>query len=647
MIKTIHMALPRLPLDGNIDLTYRCNNNCRHCWLWVPNNIRNKQKELSFTELKNIIDQARSMGCQAWHISGGEPMLREDFIEIFDYITQKSLTYTLNTNGTLITPKIARLMRRKGRKMVALYGATAEVHDYVTRNPGSFEAAMQGMAYLNEAGANFIIQIVPMRANFHQYNDMLKLAESLSDVSRGSAPWLWFSANHSQTRNREIACQRLDPADVIKLDKPSVKNLLMNKAPSKDFSILNKVDDERLFSKCINSRKDFHIDPYGQMSFCCFIKDPSLRYDLRNGTFKEAWDEFIPSLSEVVLGDQEYFDNCGSCELRSNCRWCPVYSYLEHGRYTAKVDYLCQVAEENRKFKEKMKLTHLQYYQIADITIRLSADFPLLENRFDIRFKEFKVDHPGNDTIAIHLAPHVPGKSDINLGSEVFRRPPWAIYRNRDSWVYLGTSEANNDNLYNVSIYNLDYSKGTIFIHPHVTKLLGMTSLTTYPSDQILLAQVLADRQACIMHSSGIIINGQGLLFVGHSEAGKSTMMKLLRNHGEILCDDRNIIRRYPEGYRLYGTWGAGELPDVSSASAPLRAIFFLEKANTNEVIEITDKIERVSKLLSHLVKALVTEEWWEKIFTLTDKITSEVPIYRLKFDKSGDVVDVLKPFYD
>jgi MoaA/NifB/PqqE/SkfB family radical SAM enzyme len=140
--------LPRLPLDGALDLTYRCNNNCRHCWLWLPSNAPQGQQELSLGEIQRVVHEARQMGCQAWAISGGEPMLRPDFSEIFDLITRKSVSYSLNTNGTLITPEIARLLTRKGRKMVALYGATADVHDRVTRIPGSFEATMRGFVYL-------------------------------------------------------------------------------------------------------------------------------------------------------------------------------------------------------------------------------------------------------------------------------------------------------------------------------------------------------------------------------------------------------------------------------------------------------------------------------------------------------------------
>ncbi len=145
---------PRVPLEGELDITFRCNNNCRHCWIRISPDAPEISEEMSFDEIIRLVDEAKKLGCREWNLNGGEPMLRPDFPEIFDYITRNSSNYSLNTNGTLITPKIAELMKRPGNKMISLYGATAEVNDYITRNPGSFEAAMRGLAYLKEAGAN-------------------------------------------------------------------------------------------------------------------------------------------------------------------------------------------------------------------------------------------------------------------------------------------------------------------------------------------------------------------------------------------------------------------------------------------------------------------------------------------------------------
>ena len=297
-------SFPRLPLQGSIDLTYRCNNSCRHCWLRIPSGDPKGQTELRTDEIKALVDEARRMGCRRWSISGGEPMLRPDFAEIFDYITSHSVSYSLNTNGTLITPEIADLMKRKGSKMVALYGATAEVHDHLTRNPGSFLATMRGFDLLREAGVGFTVQLIPMRDNYHQFPEMVRLAKSLSPHWRVGAAWLFLSSSSDPVRNAEIARQRLSPKDVIELDNPDLSNEEPLEAEI-DHAFCRSGDDQ-LFAKCIELRRDFHVDPYGQMTFCCFIKDPDMRYDLRHGSFREAWEEFIPSLKNKVRGKKEY-----------------------------------------------------------------------------------------------------------------------------------------------------------------------------------------------------------------------------------------------------------------------------------------------------------------------------------------------------
>ena len=343
---------PRLPLEGHLDLTYRCNNDCLHCWLRISP-AAERRRELSFDEIRSIVDEARLLGTRQWAISGGEPMLRPDFPEIFEYLTDKAVSYALNTNGTLITPKLARLLKRRGSKMVALYGATRETYEHITRNAVGFEQVMQGFRYLKEAGAGFIVQLVPMKSNRHEWERMVELAGSLSDIWRVGAPWLYLSSCRDQDLNARISAERLDPREVLELDKPDLSFEESNAHRCGQMD-----SDGRLFGACIARRRDFHVDPYGGMSFCSFIKEPSMRYDLRRGTVREGWEEFIPSLAGRSFEIKEHNDNCGSCELRQDCRWCPVYGWLEHGRFSAPVEYLCEVARENRRFKEEWRASH-------------------------------------------------------------------------------------------------------------------------------------------------------------------------------------------------------------------------------------------------------------------------------------------------
>jgi hypothetical protein len=287
----------------------------------------------------------------------------------------------------------------------------------------------------------------------------------------------------------------------------------------------------------------------------------------------------------------------------------------------------------------------VRYYRIAGIAIELSSDLPISEQTFDARFECFRVAGPGTDVVSLRHHFLLPNVDMAKLGECVYRRPPWAIYRQSSGWTYLGIApQPENPALHIVATFNAGHDCGDIY-HPRTDVWMAgnLHSLTTFPSDQILLARVLADRRGCYLHSGGFVLDGKGLLFVGHSEAGKSTMMKMLRPYGEILCDDRNIVRRWPEGFRVHGTWSHGELPDVSANEAPLSGIFFLEKATVNRVIPIEDQKERLHRLLSYVIRPLATADWWEKTLDVLNRLAVEVPAYRLEFDKSGAIVDVLK----
>jgi MoaA/NifB/PqqE/SkfB family radical SAM enzyme len=637
-------ALPRIPLAGSIDFTYRCNNNCRHCWLRIPPDSPEGNRELSVGEIIDLVEAARAMGCRKWSISGGEPMLRPDFEEIFDHVTSRAGAYTLNTNGTLITPGIARLMKRKGSKLVALYGATAGVHDGITRNPGSFEAMMRGVAYLKEAGAGFTVQIIPMKDNYHQYAGMLRLAESLSRSWRIGASWLYLSASRDQEKNREIRAQRLTPADVVELDRPD---------PAYD----QWLEDDRgevlcpsatgldPVAPCILQGQAFHVDPYGGMSFCQFIKDPVLRLDLRRTAFSEIWEKALPELAGRRSGESDDLGPCVSCARRKDCRWCPAFAYLEEGSPRAKVDYLCAVAKETRRYKREWEERHRRYYRIAGITIGVESALPISDTTFQPKFEKFRVEGPGDDNVAVSHYFAIPPLQRRELGAALFRKGPWSIHQKGDSWIYICHSPYDDDNrVFQIAVFSKDYTRGRIYNDREEVFLRGgIHSLTLMPTDQILLAQLVADRQACFIHSSGVIIGGKGYLFVGHSEAGKSTMVKKLMKEAEILCDDRVIVRRWADGFKIHGTWSHGEVPDVSAGSAPLSGLFFLNKSEDNRIVPLRDTGEITKMILPCLIRPFVTGAWWEKALTLIGKIASEVPCYSLYSDKNGGIVGLLR----
>lgn len=640
------IVLPRIPLEGSIDLTYRCNNNCLHCWVNIPSSSQKKKEELNFDKIKKIVLDARSMGCRKWYISGGEPMLRPDFYEIFDLITERSVNYTLNTNGTLITPKIVALMKRKGRKLISIYGADDRVNDHITRVPGSFKAVMRGISYLKEAGTGFIVQIVPMKDNYHQLEEMKRLAESLSPHWRYGASWLYLSAENDPAKNSEIMNQRLSPEQVLEIEPPS-----FYESEKKDEdpvgSCSSPGNSAGILSRCIDEGSSFHIDPYGGMSFCQFIKDPSLRVDLKKIPFKKAWEKIIPGLSQRLAGEYTEWKKGGNGLPRKDNQWCPVYSYLENRDYYADVEYLSEIEELKKEETLRLKKEHTKFFRIGGVTIRLESDLPMNDKTFHKKLSKFEVDGPGDDNILIRHHFMIPDLNDQDLGKEIFRSPPWAIYEKKGSYIYvtIGSGEQGFPPP-QVGIFKNNYKENIIFNNKKWTDMFregDVPNLSLAPSDQLLLAQVFAQREACYFHSSGVIYNNSGYLFMGHSGAGKSTITTYFRSEVEILCDDRNVVRKTKDGFRVYGTWSHGDLPDVSPNSAPLKSIFFLVQDKENRIEPVKDTKVVISKLLAFLIKPLQVSNWWEQSLGLIEKIVEEVPCYYLHFRRDSDVKNILK----
>jgi hypothetical protein len=297
----------------------------------------------------------------------------------------------------------------------------------------------------------------------------------------------------------------------------------------------------------------------------------------------------------------------------------------------------------------KLPPEHIRYYQIADLFIKIISDLPIKEGSFHSKFANFEIPPQDKPDITLQHHFYLPKITPAASDPIVYQSPPWLIFRQKNSWIYLWTIDDNpKPSLFKLGVFSPDHSRGEIFNQgPEIFEKGHQTSLSLFPSDQIILGRVLADHRGCFLHASGMILSGQGVLFAGHSEAGKSTIIKILRGDGEILCDDRMIVRRMPEGFKVFGTWSHGEIPQVSPNSAPLKAILFLEQAPTNALIPMKDPKEIIRRLLFLVIKPLVTSDWWEKTLSLIEKISYDVPCYTLKFDKSGEVQKIINEFIE
>lgn len=288
-----------------------------------------------------------------------------------------------------------------------------------------------------------------------------------------------------------------------------------------------------------------------------------------------------------------------------------------------------------------------RYYQIAGMTIGVSADLEITDDTFAGKFSQFEVSSPVGELIRVHHHFSLPSLEEVDLGEEIRGTAPWLVYRRKDDWLYvLVDDDEAGRHVRRVAVFTHDYMGCRVYGGQRIKELFPtghFIALALLVTDQILLAPILGDRQACYVHSSGAIFHDKGLLFVGHSQAGKSTAAGLLPADAELLCDDRNIIRRWPEGFRVHGTWSHGTLPIVSPSSAPLAAIIFLRHARRNRLERITDIRGIAGELLPCVIRPLITNEWWGKTLDLFESVAREVSCFTLEFDKSGQMWPLLE----
>jgi SynChlorMet cassette radical SAM/SPASM protein ScmF len=161
-------------------LTEGCNLACRHCWI-APRFQRSLTEggHLALDTMKSIVAEARELGLNDIKLTGGEPLLHPQILPILEWIRDEKLVLTVETNGVLCTPEIARAIAACGEPFVSisLDGPDAATHEWMRGVPGCFEGAMQGARHLVEAGLRpqFIMSIA--RRNRDGAEALVRLAE--------------------------------------------------------------------------------------------------------------------------------------------------------------------------------------------------------------------------------------------------------------------------------------------------------------------------------------------------------------------------------------------------------------------------------------------------------------------------------------
>jgi radical SAM protein with 4Fe4S-binding SPASM domain len=324
----------RLPIAGSLELTFRCNLRCAHCYLNHEHQAVTGQRELAYDEICAILDQVADAGCLWLLLTGGEPLVRPDFLDIYHYARRKGLLVTIFTNGTLITPALADALAewRPFSVEITLYGRTQETYERVTGIPGSHARCLRGIDLLLERGIPLKLKTMLMTLNAHELWDMKAYAESLGVEFRFD-PML----NAGLDGSAVPVTLRLPPEQAVAFDLADAERKKSWLEFCERF-VGPPADQEHLYT-CGAGLTSFHIDPYGQLAVCMLAREP--QYDLRQGSFRQGWQEF---LVEVRQQKRTRESRCSHCDLASLCGQCPGWGQVEHDNQEQAVDYLCKVA---------------------------------------------------------------------------------------------------------------------------------------------------------------------------------------------------------------------------------------------------------------------------------------------------------------
>ena len=329
----------RVPISGSIEVTRRCNLACVHCYNNLPLGDQEAHRtELTFGEHCRILDEMAAEGCLWLLYTGGEIFVRKDFLDIYAYAKKAGFLITLFTNGTLITPLVAEYLAAWNPFSVeiSLYGCKGGTHDRVTGVAGSFDRTMRGVRLLMEVGLPPILKTMVLKTNTHEIWDMKRFVEEELGLE------FRFDAMINPRVGSSLAplSMRLSPQEVVGLDLKDPKRMTEWVKFCEHFKrrAHNSEEGNELYA-CGGSHNAFAIDASGKLSTCVIWHGEG--YDLRKGSFKEGWQDFLLKVSKKKTTRKT---KCLACGLRSMCGMCPANGVLECGDAEEPVDFLCQVA---------------------------------------------------------------------------------------------------------------------------------------------------------------------------------------------------------------------------------------------------------------------------------------------------------------
>jgi len=304
-----------VPISVHLDITYRCNERCVHCYL-----DHDDHGEMTTAEIKDILSQMADAGVFFLTLSGGEVLMRRDFFEIVEHARSLLLNVQIKTNGVMIHEKEAKRLRELGVEQIqiSVYSHRPEVHDAITKLPGSLKRTLTAIRFLQSQGLKVTIANVLMKPNLSDSAGVMALAKEL-----GASYTLDPTITPKMDGDRSILSLRAPASDIKQafLDPALVGDV-------EEFCAPPPPADENIMEgyPCSAGHTGCYVTPYGDVFPCVQFPLPS--GNLRTQTFLDIWRN-SSQLKEVRSIRAKDLPTCSGCSHVGTCTRCPGLAYME------------------------------------------------------------------------------------------------------------------------------------------------------------------------------------------------------------------------------------------------------------------------------------------------------------------------------
>lgn len=303
-----------IPLNCEIELTHRCPLGCKHCYLASETPLKNE--ELTTNQIKNFISELAKLGGLFLTFTGGEPFLRDDFEEIFDYARKEMFAVSILTSGiNYDSDKLKRIADKVPDSVqVSIHGYDEKTHDYFTGVKGSFTSAIKTLETLKDLNVQVLAAVSVHKMNF-DYADkifaMLKSKNIEYNINLNMLPQI----SHRKTSD-------------LQLGKEEISYIATKYLKRKHFRNAGLKHDDFI---CSAGRSTLALDPYGNIFPCVLLRENS--GSIKKSPLAETWNDsdILNNIRNLRFRDLK---DCPDCQLSSSCNRCSGLAFLSGFKIT-------------------------------------------------------------------------------------------------------------------------------------------------------------------------------------------------------------------------------------------------------------------------------------------------------------------------